>query len=350
MTKLSVVMTTYNRAKMLPLAIDSILGQTLTDFEFIIVDDGSTDDTADVLHQYAKHDKRIRIIHQQNQGLAAARNNGVASSRSDYIAFMDDDDVSLPQRLERQYDFLSRNTQFAACVCYYRRARGKSTDNTFKFFDIKRPQAARMFQDTKYLIKIPCVRLVLSPMTMIRKEVFTACGGYRLFFRVNEDLDFTLRFQEKFSAGVVLEILYQYTEPTSSRTQLSTAKPLDNLKYDMVSYISAWFRRQGHEDPVDSATNMNEALQMAAHIPFATRRHILYHCLPYPISVFLSQSNISPKELFTFFNVLRILDNRSDLGFLSKKRYRKFLKENHSRTGMLDFFRHAIKRYFRHFF
>ena len=62
MTKLSVVMATYNRAKILPLAIDSILGQTLTDFEFIIVDDGSTDDTADVLHQYAKHDKRICIF------------------------------------------------------------------------------------------------------------------------------------------------------------------------------------------------------------------------------------------------------------------------------------------------
>ena len=347
----SVVMATYNRGGSLARAINSILEQTFTDFEFIIVDDGSADKTAEVLHQYAKYDKRIRIIHQHNQGAAASRNSGIASSQGDYIACMDDDDFSLPKRLERQYDFLSRNPQFAACVCYYRFVKRKGAgDNPFEYSSIRLPSTLQMLQNTKQLKEIPRTAFVLSPMAMVKKEAFEACRGYRSFWRINDDLDFTLRFQERFLAGVVPEILFEYTLPSALGPHLTTAKPLNTLKCDMASYISAWFRRHGHEDPFDSATNMDKTLQMAAKIPLAMRRHILYHCLPFAVSVFLSQSNISPKELFAFFAILRILDNRSDLGFLAKVQYRKLLKKNHSRTAMLDFFQHAVKRDVRHFF
>ena len=99
----SVVMSTYNREKSLAGAIDSVLNQTMTDFEFIIVNDGSTDNTAKILEEYAQKDKRIVVItHKKNMGLVAGLNSGLDKARGKYIARMDDDDKSLPFRFERQ--------------------------------------------------------------------------------------------------------------------------------------------------------------------------------------------------------------------------------------------------------
>lgn len=102
--KISVVMSTYNRSAAVSGAIDSILNQTMDDFELIIVNDGSTDDTAKVLEDYAKKDKRVVVIHnEENMGLVAGLNKGLDAARGKYIARMDDDDRSLPYRLERQF-------------------------------------------------------------------------------------------------------------------------------------------------------------------------------------------------------------------------------------------------------
>ena len=101
----SVVMATYNRADVVGRAIDSILNQTHNNFEFIIVDDGCTDRTSQILQKYVANDKRIILLKQNNQGLAAARNVGVDKAQGKYVAFMDDDDISLPNRLEKQLLF-----------------------------------------------------------------------------------------------------------------------------------------------------------------------------------------------------------------------------------------------------
>ncbi len=98
---LSVVMATYNRANVVGRAIDSILNQTYKNFELIIVDDDSTDRTSEVLKKYAAKDKRIVLLKQNNLGLAAARNAGVGKVQGKFIAFMDDDDVSVSNRLEK---------------------------------------------------------------------------------------------------------------------------------------------------------------------------------------------------------------------------------------------------------
>lgn len=106
----SVVMPVYNREKLVARAIDSILAQTFTNFELIIVDDGSTDSTADVLKDYAARDKRIRILtHSQNKGIAHARNTGLFAARGKYIAPMDSDDYALPNRLAKTVLFLEQH-------------------------------------------------------------------------------------------------------------------------------------------------------------------------------------------------------------------------------------------------
>ena len=101
--KVSVLMPTYNIAEFLGKAIESILSQSFIDFEFIIVDDGSTDDSTRVLGEYAEKDPRIRIIrNEQNKGIVYSLNRGLKECRGEYIARMDADDIALRDRLERQ--------------------------------------------------------------------------------------------------------------------------------------------------------------------------------------------------------------------------------------------------------
>ena len=106
----SVVMPVYNEERYLPQAIESILGQTYQDIEVIIVNDGSSDRSEDIILSY--HDPRIRYVKQDNRGLAVSLNHGLSLARGEYIARMDADDVSFPLRLERQVSFLENNAAY----------------------------------------------------------------------------------------------------------------------------------------------------------------------------------------------------------------------------------------------
>lgn len=104
MAYISVIIPTYNRADVLGRAIDSVLAQTWTDFELIVIDDGSTDATATVLTQ--RKDPRLRRLYQENKGVSAARNHGIATSSGSYIALLDSDDYWLPTKLEQHIAFM----------------------------------------------------------------------------------------------------------------------------------------------------------------------------------------------------------------------------------------------------
>ncbi|RLA87462.1 MAG: hypothetical protein DRG40_00235 [Deltaproteobacteria bacterium] len=109
--KVSVLMSVYNGERYLREAIESILNQTFTDFEFIIIDDGSTDSTPKILTSYASKDNRIRLIRiEKNLGIAAALNKGLEVASGKYIARMDADDISLPNRLSMQLDYMEKNS------------------------------------------------------------------------------------------------------------------------------------------------------------------------------------------------------------------------------------------------
>lgn len=114
----TVLMSVYNGGRYLREAMESILTQTFTDFEFVIIDDGSTDDSRDIIHSYP--DNRIRLIsHESNQGLVAALNNGLKNSRGRYIARMDADDISLPERLQKQVDFMETHPEIGASGTWF---------------------------------------------------------------------------------------------------------------------------------------------------------------------------------------------------------------------------------------
>lgn len=112
---ISVVMSVYNCEKYLAQSIESILNQTFTDFEFIIVDDGSTDDSLSIIQRYSEEDDRIVIMSRKNKGLPFSLNEGIAFSKGKYIARMDADDISLPRRLKLQHEVLEAKPEVGVC-------------------------------------------------------------------------------------------------------------------------------------------------------------------------------------------------------------------------------------------
>jgi glycosyltransferase involved in cell wall biosynthesis len=107
---ITVLMPAYNAGQYIGEAIDSVLQQTFSDFELLIVNDGSTDDTENIIKAF--RDSRIIVVNQENQGVAGALNNGLKIAKADYIARFDADDICMPQRLQVQYDFLSAHPEY----------------------------------------------------------------------------------------------------------------------------------------------------------------------------------------------------------------------------------------------
>src|SRR5690606_28161123 len=111
---ISVFMPVYNGEKFLAATINSVLKQTFTDFEFLIIDDGSTDRSGEIIKESG--DERIRVIsHQKNQGIYASNMEGIREAKGEFIALMDHDDICLPDRLELQYKYLTTHLDVAIC-------------------------------------------------------------------------------------------------------------------------------------------------------------------------------------------------------------------------------------------
>lgn len=126
--KFTIIIPTYNRAAFLPNAIESVLAQTYTDWELIVVDDGSTDNTKDVVSQYS--DSRIIYIYQQNAERSAARNNGIAHAKGDYVCFLDSDNEMLPNRLQLLSETITKTACYFTDIEYRNEGKGSSAIKT----------------------------------------------------------------------------------------------------------------------------------------------------------------------------------------------------------------------------
>ena len=287
-------MATYNRSQIIRRAIDSILAQTFSDFEFIIIDDSSTDDTPKILLEYASRGNRIIILRQEkNQGLATSRNLGANTAQGKYIAFMDDDDISLPRRLEKQVAFLDNNPKYHACACNLKKI--ISTHQILESNKISKfPHHNESGKNNKkrggeidfipsshsYLTNIK-LHLYLDATAVFTKESFMACGGYRTSDKIIEDLDFTFIFLEKFQAAKLTEVLYYYTSPEDNfGNNLSTQSPIIFVNRHIVSYISAWCRLTGQTDPIDEDLSLDEIHQLVHQLP-PKNRFIIYTTVLY---------------------------------------------------------------------
>lgn len=164
---ISVVMSAYNAEKYLSEAIDSILNQTFTDFEFIIIDDGSTDGTPNILKTYK--DKRLRIISQENMGLAKSLNRGLRVSKGRYIARLDADDIALPNRLTTQYSFMESHPECVASGTGAMIIDEKGRD----LYSKEMPLAWHDIQ-----AMLPCQSPFFHSAVIFRRDPALACGGY----------------------------------------------------------------------------------------------------------------------------------------------------------------------------
>lgn len=201
--KLSVIMSAYNNEDTIEEAIASVLAQSFKDFEFIIVNDGSTDNTGKVIEQFKNSDARIIEVTQDNKGLAISLNKAINQAQGEYIARQDADDISLPDRFINQVAFLESNMQFGFVGC--------SCEIVNKDRDLLK--RVSIINDYKRNISLLKKRNIFCHGSiMFRAEIIKKAGGYRDLFRLSQDYDLYLRLIEFTLPGSVDKILYQRRE------------------------------------------------------------------------------------------------------------------------------------------
>ena len=197
----SVVMPVFNRREFLAQAVESILNQTLTDFELIIVDDCSTDGSRDVIRQFSQQDRRIRVIQNAaNQGIAAARNIGNLAARGNFIAIMDSDDIAYPARLEKQVDYLQKNPEVGVCGTWIRYV-GATNKTTWK----------TPLTDDEIRCGMLFGMCFANPTVMFRRTLITEHALMNdPAFTLAEDYDIWSRALEFAKMGNIGEVLLNY--------------------------------------------------------------------------------------------------------------------------------------------
>ncbi len=203
MSKVSGIIATYNRAAFIAQAVDSVLGQTYQNVELIVVDDGSTDNTREVLAGYGG---RLRYIYQDQRGRSLARNTGIRSASGDYIAFLDSDDIWLPQKLEKQLSVLESNPSLGLvhCLTEVIDEQGRRLEKeTTKWRALYEMALRRGY--TYEAMSLECVMYLSS--VMVRRECFDSVGLFDASIPAFEDWDWYLRFALQYEVAIVTEPL-----------------------------------------------------------------------------------------------------------------------------------------------
>lgn len=243
----SVVMSVYNGEKHLRESVDSILNQTFIDFEFIIVNDGSTDGTRAILESY--RDERFVLVHQENSGLTKALNAGIVLVKGKYIARQDADDISKPDRLEKQVAFMEARPAVGLL------------GSRFEFINEKGEVTRQsMLPTDNEVLQERLVRTnqFCHASTLIRREALDKVGGYREFFRYAQDYDLWLRIAEQCEIANLPDMLVQYRELEEA---ISSEKILLQSRYAWAAAELAQQRRASGSD--DLANGIEPSLPHA---------------------------------------------------------------------------------------
>jgi glycosyltransferase involved in cell wall biosynthesis len=197
--RLSVLLPVYNAESWVGEAIASIIGQTYSEFELIVVDDGSTDRSAEVIRSF--RDDRIRFVSRENRGFAASLNEGLALARADLIARHDADDVSKPERFRKQVDYLDRNPDTVLLGTNYEMidVDGKSIGTTNLFTNPGDLKIAQVFSNQ-----------FCHGSVVFRRSVALQAGGYRAVANPAEDYDLFARLARDSRVANLSESLYRW--------------------------------------------------------------------------------------------------------------------------------------------
>jgi len=230
MPKVSIVIPAYNAEAFIEETIDNAFKQTITDFEMIVVDDGSTDRTKQVIEKYTD---KIIYIYQKNQGTSAARNTGIYCAQGQYIAFLDSDDIWFPSKLERQINYLESNPKIdlVGCDAELINENGKSFNKFYskgKKYDVSPDE---MFAQLLKKDFIPISSVV------VKKSLARALGGFDLSMDC-EDYEFLLRAVQKYNIAFIDDVLMQYRISPNNKSQNLERQHRDIIKI-MNKFVNA---------------------------------------------------------------------------------------------------------------
>ena len=202
--RISVAMSVYNGERFLAEAIESVLGQTYGAFEFLILDDGSTDSSRAIVERYAREDSRIRPIVRENRGLIASLNQLVEQARTPLIARMDADDVCHPERFARQLAFLDTHPDYGVVGAW-----SDDIDEQGHPFRVNTPPHPTSHEGFLAAIESGD-QLLCHPVVMMRRDIVRAAGGYHAAFKHCEDLDLWLRLASRTRLASLPDKLIRY--------------------------------------------------------------------------------------------------------------------------------------------
>lgn len=220
----SVVIATYNRARFLPETIESVLQQRFRDFELIVVDDGSTDETPELLKSYAG---RIRSLRQENRGPAAARNLGIRSARGRWISIQDSDDLAAPDHLEILFAFAEQNPD---CGMVFANGAYLGGPEHNRETIIPKEKSRRLARDGVRLVDLFDKSIVRLQAALISKQCLEAVGGHDESLYICMDLDLAFRIFMRYPAAYLDRVVFLYRKHEGNIGRNQDLRLLENIR------------------------------------------------------------------------------------------------------------------------
>lgn len=258
---ISVVIPLYNKEQSIASTLQTVLKQTYQDFEIVIVNDGSTDHSVEEVAKV--HDNRIRLIHQNNAGVSAARNRGIEEAKGEYIAFLDADDEWKPEYLETQHELTQKYPECNVFVCNYefRDAKGKVTPTIIR----KLPFTGENGILSNYFEVASCSHPpICSISIMVKKKAIQSIGGFPIDITHGEDLltwarlaiENRIAYSKQVGAIYCLKADYGVNSKPKNIPQgnlvgeelekLLLSPYLGNRKKELKKYIGRWYKIRSH--------------------------------------------------------------------------------------------------------
>jgi glycosyltransferase involved in cell wall biosynthesis len=262
--RISVAMSVYNNAPYLSHAIESIVAQTFADFEFLIINDGSTDESGAIIDRFAASDSRIVPIHQPNAGLIVSLNHMVEIARAPLIARMDGDDIALPERFERQVAFLDANPGIGVLGTGCTVIEENGRPSTHRFENVTTTEAI--------LDDLQNGPPLCHPSVMMRRDAVRSVGGYHRAYTHCEDYDLWLRLSEHVRMANLPDRLLLYRH---SATQVSNRHAYIQKIGAAVAWQAHLERLAGRPDPTESL----DTLPPMAELDALFGRHGVYRAV-----------------------------------------------------------------------
>lgn len=211
-TSISVIIPTFNRAQLVGKAIASAINQTYKHTEIIVVDDGSSDGTQDVVASFGDS---VKYVFKPNEGVASARNLGIKISTGDLVAFLDSDDEWLPEKLEKQLAYLNNHPDYGMVLCdyYFKDSNHKITGKSDRRKNIR--------QDGDILADVLLATSLVPPTVLVKRKVLEDVGCFDENLKTAEDLDLHLRIAEKYKIGLLCEPLVSCMRGNNGLSELS---------------------------------------------------------------------------------------------------------------------------------